>query len=105
MCIRDRYKAEGTNVNFIKPTPQGLEIRTYERGVEAETLACGTGVTAAALAYTRHQESESQKVNVKAQGGHLSVTFTKKDAGWSDIWLIGPAKEVYKGTIDLASIS
>ena len=99
------YKAEGTNVNFIKPTDKGLEIRTYERGVEDETLACGTGVTAAALAYTRHHNSEAQQVDIKALGGQLSVKFKKKGSGWEDIWLIGPAQRVFSGTIDLASIA
>lgn len=98
------YKEKGTNVNFIKPVEKGLEIRTYERGVEDETLACGTGITAAVLAYTHHLDSEINQVNVLAKGGELSVTFKKKGNGWEDIWLIGPAQEVFVGTIDLSDI-
>ncbi len=99
------YKEAGTNVNFIVPKSDGIEIRTYERGVEAETLACGTGVTAAALAYTRKYDPEAKHLNVKAQGGNLSVRFEKKSDGWTNIWLIGPAQRVYKGTIELDSIA
>lgn len=99
------YREEGTNVNFIKPITGGIEIRTYERGVEAETLACGTGVTAAALAYTREFEPEATRLEVIAQGGNLSVRFDKKGDGWTNIWLIGPAQRVFEGSIDLNLIT
>ena len=97
----DRFKAEGTNVNFVKYNNDQLEIRTYERGVEDETLSCGTGVTAAALSLAYKAGMEAGKIKVDAVGGQLQVAFRKKDNHYEDIWLIGPAKMVYKGTIEL----
>jgi diaminopimelate epimerase len=95
----DRFRAEGTNVNFVHSTDNGLQIATYERGVEAETLACGTGVTAAALAEAlRHDVLGSQDITVHAKGGTLRVRFVRQSTGFSDIWLLGPADFVFAGT-------
>ena len=98
----DRFEAEGINVNLVEPTLEGgLLIRTYERGVEDETLACGTGITAAALAYARQQHRTGpQEIPVKALGGHLSVRFdAEPDGSFSNIWLCGPAQRVFKGEL------
>lgn len=96
----DAYKAEGINVNFVERLPNGIRIRTYERGVENETLSCGTGATASALASADREGP--QITNVKVEGGSLSISFNKvgKDS-FKDIWLIGPATFVFKGSIEI----
>jgi diaminopimelate epimerase len=99
----DRFKEEGTNVNFIEKNEDHIFVRTYERGVEDETLSCGTGVTAAALA-AAFQGSSTTKNSclVNTQGGMLNVKFDKVLANtFYNIWLEGPAHMVFKGTIDL----
>jgi diaminopimelate epimerase len=89
----------GTNVNFIQKTSNGLLIRTYERGVEDETLACGTGVTAAALVNALTDKSiQAIDCRVIALGGNLSVAYVKHpDNSFTDIWLKGPANFVFEG--------
>lgn len=95
----ERFKAEGTNVNFVEATPQGIRVATYERGVEAETLSCGTGVTAAALAHHLQQGAQSP-IAIETKGGQLELRFQSKAAGqYSDIWLCGPAAYVFEGWI------
>lgn len=94
-----RFKAEGINVNFVEKTAKGLHVATYERGVEDETLSCGTGVTAAALAYSLEQGGELNRIAVDSKGGALEVLFTQTDRKqFKDIWLCGPAKRVFEGT-------
>ena len=97
----DQYKVEGINVNWVEVLDQNkIKIRTYERGVEDETLACGTGVTAAALAYHfKFQENKTQnKIDIEAVGGHLNVVFDyNRVNGFSNIYLIGPATFVFNG--------
>ena len=90
----------GTNVNFVRSNDDGsFSVRTYERGVEDETLSCGTGVTAVAIAVgTSHSD---QPVRVRTKGGDLSVLFHKNQDGFKNIWLKGPAKYVYSGEIEL----
>lgn len=91
----------GTNVNFIQKKGNQLLIRTYERGVEDETLACGTGVTAAAIASFIKYEKLKKPIEVKAVGGNLNVDFNMKNAQTiEDIWLKGPAEFVFKGEIE-----
>lgn len=96
------FAEEGINVNFVASTEEGLAIRTYERGVEDETLACGTGVTAAALVAALRQNvrvGESFHYPVSARGGQLSVSATRVEKGFQDIWLTGPAEWVFVGEI------
>jgi len=96
-----RFQPKGINVNFATLKDGVLLIRTYERGVEDETLACGTGVTAVAIASVERQTG-SFNIKVKAQGGDLVVAFTKDSAtSAKDILLSGPAKFVFQGTIEL----
>ncbi len=100
----DRYTAEGINVNLVEITAENsLKIRTYERGVEDETLACGTGITAAAIAYAVLQKKEADvKVSIKAKGGDLRVSFYVAEEGsFKAIKLIGPAEFVFKGSVDV----
>ncbi|MCB9080758.1 MAG: diaminopimelate epimerase [Lewinellaceae bacterium] len=99
----DRFRAEGTNVNFVEESPEGgLIVATYERGVEDETLACGTGVTASALAYYLRKKwpVDALEVPIEAKGGQLSVHFRAQPGAiaFSDIWLCGPAQWVFSGT-------
>ncbi|MBL7783362.1 MAG: diaminopimelate epimerase [Saprospiraceae bacterium] len=96
----DAFQASGINVNLVEKKADGLHIRTYERGVEDETLACGTGVTAAALSSmaNSHASAGMIEVPVFAKGGQLSVRFISHDNGhFSDIWLCGPAQQVFWG--------
>lgn len=99
----DRFKEEGTNVNFIERFDDHLYVRTYERGVEDETLSCGTGVTAAALAAASVGLSTSKNnCVVKTLGGNLNVKFDKVlEHTYYNIWLEGPAQFVFKGTIEI----
>ncbi len=99
------YKQEGINVNFVEVTgPATIFVRTYERGVEAETLSCGTGVTAAAIVCA-HNDLGFNNIDVKTLGGKLSVEFEKhEDGSHTNVWLTGPAVNVYKGEMDLEMI-
>lgn len=96
------FKPKGTNVNFVQVLgPNQIRVRTYERGVEGETLACGTGVTAAALVSSRVHKFTSP-VKVQVQGGDiLEVTWTDAGDGFADVKLNGPADFVFKGTIEV----
>lgn len=95
------YAPAGTNVNFVEALSEGeIFVRTYERGVENETLSCGTGVTAAAIAFAQNQTDA--EVKIKTLGGNLSVRFHKNEDGSLDnVWLIGPATQVFKGEIEI----
>jgi diaminopimelate epimerase len=94
----NRFKNYGTNVNFIEQLDNQLLIRTYERGVENETLSCGTGNVAAAIVNSIDKENEYFSVNLKTKGGELNVTFQKTDAvTFKDVWLKGPAEFVFEG--------
>ncbi|WP_281613358.1 diaminopimelate epimerase [Flammeovirga sp. SubArs3] len=97
----DRFAKEGTNVNFAEVTgEQALSVRTYERGVEDETYACGTGVTACAIAANIELGMQSP-IEIKVLGGILGVGFQKVSEGnYTDIILSGPATPVFKAEID-----
>lgn len=94
------YNEEGTNVNFVTRIKDNhFMVRTYERGVEDETLSCGTGVTAVALAMYDQNNTNASTVLLETQGGNLEVSFTKTDGKYTNIWLKGPAQQVFKGEI------
>ncbi|MCL4145105.1 UNVERIFIED_CONTAM: hypothetical protein GTU68_058173 [Idotea baltica] len=98
----DRFKEVGVNVNYVQIREEGLAIRTYERGVEDETLACGTGVTAGALVWSSIHGHRPERVAVEARGGDLSVSFGRVSQGFfHDVWLSGPVQKVFEGTFDL----
>jgi diaminopimelate epimerase len=96
------FSPKGANVNFLeKRGPQRIAIRTFERGVEAETLACGTGVVASALIFAI-LENVNGPINVLVHGGsELQVGFEKIDNQFRDVTLTGPAEFVFEGTIEL----
>ena len=98
----DHYRQEGVNVNFVEVQENDhLFMRTYERGVEDETLSCGTGVTAAVLAAFKQEKVGAHKVYVHTRGGELSVSFKPAEVGFTDIWLTGPAEFVFEGSIEV----
>lgn len=99
----DNYKTEGINVNLLKEIATNeIAIATYERGVEDETLSCGTGATACAILWDSLAKAPLNEVNVKVKGGKLKVQFKRNaKGGYQDIYLIGPATPVYHGVIEL----
>lgn len=96
------YYEEGTNVNFVvQINSNTFKIRTYERGVEDETLSCGTGVTAAAIASHKTKKTSDSVINLQTKGGLLKVSFTEKDGVYTEVFLKGPAVQVFKGIIEI----
>ena len=94
------YKEEGVNINFVeKVNDETFFVRTYERGVENETLSCGTGVTAVALAMHYIGETQKNLITLNTKGGDLKVSFKKQGNSYVNIWLIGSVTQVYKGEI------
>jgi diaminopimelate epimerase len=96
------FEKEGINVNFVEQgdEPDKILVRTYERGVEDETLSCGTGVTAAALV-CHHNDNGFNRVEVKTLGGDLSVEYDRIEDGYKNIWLNGSAEKVFDGSIEI----
>lgn len=95
------FEEKGINVNFVERLEKDkIFVRTYERGVEDETLSCGTGVTASALVFY-HNNLGFNRIEVKTLGGNLAVEFDKKEeTSYSNIWLCGAATFVFKGHIE-----
>jgi diaminopimelate epimerase len=100
--FHEHFKPKGTNVNFVQVLGPGhIRVRTYERGVEGETLACGTGVSASALVSARvHQFTPPVKVRVHG-GDTLEVTWTECAGEFDNVNLSGPADFVFKGTVEI----
>lgn len=91
---------DGANINFGEIKDDHILIATYERGVEDETYACGTGSTATAIAVSIHTGSNKNSYDIKAKGGNLKVSFEKIAEGkYRNIWLEGPAAFVFEGKI------
>lgn len=98
----DLYGKVGSNVNFVKQLSEShFALRTYERGVEDETLSCGTGATATAIAMNAIGKTNSNSIDINVEGGKLKVTFEKSDKGFEKVFLIGPATFVFEGEIEL----
>lgn len=96
----EHFAPGGTNVNFVCGSAEQLQIATYERGVEAETLACGTGVTAAAIVAVQRSGKQGRfDIPVQAKGGKLSVKLNYDGQRFSNIWLCGPAEFVFQGQL------
>ncbi len=93
------FKKDGINVNFVQVSAD-LHVRTYERGVEAETLSCGTGVVATALAMHYANCIEENLISVNTKGGELMVSFEEFNNTYRNIWLIGEASMVYVGEFE-----
>lgn len=97
----DTYKLNGINVNIVEEKNGLLKMRTYERGVEDETLSCGTGTVAVALSYAEKKNLLEGIIPIKARGGDLKVYFEKSNRIYTKLWLEGAATKVYKGEINL----
>ena len=94
-----RFAPGGCNVNFVHPFEKGIKVRTYERGVEDETLSCGTGVTASALVTAILDPSNPGFFDIETPGGKFKVSFRQEGESFSEIFLEGPAEFVFKGEI------
>lgn len=95
------YFEKGSNVNFAEQTaPNAFKVRTYERGVEDETLACGTGVTAVAIAANNSGKTKDNHIKIEVLGGNLEVSFEKVNNTYTNVFLTGPAQFVFEGNIE-----
>ncbi len=97
------YSTHGININIVSETSNGIAIRTYERGVEDETWACGTGATACAIAFAhKSKQNNIKSIDVITKGGKLNVEFDYSDKNkYHNIFLSGPAVFVFKGEINV----
>ncbi len=97
------FEKEGINVNFVERISDGeIYVRTYERGVEDETLSCGTGVVAASLSFALKSQRPLHSVIVQTLGGSLEVRFESAGRGFENIFLIGAAEKVFQGNIEVS---
>ena len=100
--IRESYPEPGSNVNFVEQINNNtFRVRTYEKGVENETLACGTGVTAVAIAMHKTKKTNSNAINLLVEGGKLAVSFDVENNTYKNVHLTGPADFVFKGSIKI----
>jgi diaminopimelate epimerase len=97
----EKFAPGGTNVNFVELIKDGIFVRTYERGVEDETMSCGTGVTASAIAAVLSGHFVNSNIDITTRGGKLNVQFRIDKERITDIWLTGPATFVFEGIIEL----
>ena len=98
----DLYGKTGSNINFVKQIDDTtFSLRTYERGVEDETLSCGTGATAVAIAMNVLGKTNASEIDLNVEGGKLVVCFDKKEEQFTNVFLKGPAEFVFKGTIEI----
>lgn len=92
------YGEAGSNINFVHQLgAAAFAVRTYERGVEDETLSCGTGVTAVALAMHKEGKTKATDISLAVEGGKLQVRFEPTSSGYKEVYLVGPAQLVFKG--------
>ena len=94
------FEPDGSNINYVeKIGSDKIRVRTYERGVEDETLSCGTGVTASAIAAAI--AGMDKNISINTLGGDLQVWFEQNDSGYHNIWLKGPTEMVFSGNIEI----
>lgn len=99
----DLYGQAGSNINFVKTISDAeFSIRTYERGVEDETLSCGTGATAVAIAMHATGKTKAEIIAINVEGGKLQVQFSEENGIYTNVHLIGPAKLVFAGEIEMS---
>jgi len=97
-----RFKDVGTNVDFVEIMENNIFVRTYERGVENETLSCGTGVIASTISFSLLSKLSNQEYFISTKGGDLKVFLDKNEnKTFSNIWIEGPAKLVFTGNIKI----
>jgi diaminopimelate epimerase len=98
----DLYGNAGSNVNFVNQLANDIfAVRTYERGVEDETLSCGTGVTAVAIAMHQLGKTKNNIIDLNVEGGKLKVQFDEDNGSYTNVFLIGPATFVFEGKIEI----
>lgn len=98
----DTYQEKGINVNFVERDGDGYFVRTFERGVEDETLACGTGATAAAMAMAIQEDRVGEmEIPIRVMGGQLRISFRREGNSFTQVFLKGPANFVFEGTVEL----
>jgi diaminopimelate epimerase len=96
------YGNAGSNVNFVNQLANDIfAVRTYERGVEDETLSCGTGVTAVAIAMHQLGKTKNNIIDLNVEGGKLKVQFDEDNGNYTNVFLIGPATFVFQGKIEM----
>jgi diaminopimelate epimerase len=100
--IRYQYENPGSNVNFVEQINDNtFRVRTYEKGVENETLACGTGVTAVAIAMHKLKKTPYNLISLPVEGGILKVSFEEENGKYKNVFLNGPAELVFQGKINV----
>jgi len=99
-----RFAPGGTNVNFVENDKDRIWVRTYERGVENETLSCGTGATASALVLAALNPRDNQPLMIHTTGGNLKISFSRKGDDFTNVYLEGPARFVFAGEISLSLV-
>lgn len=97
--LRDKFGNSGSNINFVCEQNGQFSMRTYERGVEAETLSCGTGATAVAIALKEAKGVTSDSITLETMGGPLRVSLKKEGTRYTDVWLSGPVVSVFNGEL------
>jgi diaminopimelate epimerase len=98
----DLYGNAGSNINFVNQLANDIfAVRTYERGVEDETLSCGTGVTAVAIAMHQLGKTKNNIIDLNVEGGKLKVQFDEDNGNYTNVFLIGPATFVFEGKIEI----
>jgi diaminopimelate epimerase len=97
----ERFKQKGVNVNFVQMDRDKIVVRTFERGVEDETLSCGTGVVASAIVASILNPEYANPVAISTKGGELSVGFSREGNSVKNVYLTGPAVEVFRGFVEL----
>ena len=102
LCENSIFTLEHTNVNFVSiNSEKSISVRTYERGVNAETLSCGTGVVASVLSSDINNYISNKEILVKTKGGDIIVSFNKKNEYYENIIMSGKVQNVYSGIINL----